>query len=201
MSNPRLPSLSVCCLILLCCLPADAPSFSVIDDSRRSFEYWLKVYKEQRVVLLMNPYTGEPLHSYTASFGGGAPGKKRLRGDIRTPEGTYWITEMRSSGRYHFFLQLNYPNRMDAWRGLFSGHISPEQYRDIMQAHREDRLPPQNTRLGGQIGLHGLGPGSSPPPADLELFNWTKGCIALSNQAIEELGDYLEVGSRVVIYP
>ena len=54
-------------------------------------------------------------------------------------------------------MQLNYPNMNDAKRALKNHTISRMQYRDILDAHHAGRLPPQNTALGGAIGLHGIG--------------------------------------------
>ncbi len=65
-----------------------------------------------------------------------------------------------------------------------------------MQAVRHHRIPPQNTPLGGQLGIHGLGRG------DLDIqrtINWTNGCVALTNHDIRRLGQWVHVGTRVII--
>jgi len=74
--------------------------------------------------------------------------------------------------------------------------INRDVYYSILDALRDQRLPPQNTPLGGRIGIHGLGHG------DLTVhrqFDWTKGCIALTNPEIERLAHWVQVGTRVVI--
>jgi hypothetical protein len=58
------------------------------------------------------------------------------------------------------------------------------------------RLPPQNTALGGRIGLHGLGRGD---PKVHQQFNWTNGCIALTNEQIDQLLTWVGKGTRVSI--
>ena len=188
----------LCCLLLF--LAAQTPLGAATDSSGAPpLKYWLEIDKSDRLVRLMSP-SGH-LRSYQASFGKSGAGLKLLRGDLKTPEGIYWIREIRPSKRFHRFLHLNYPNRMDAWRGFRTKQISTRQYQAIMQAHKENRLPPQDTPLGGQIGLHGTGYTKWANRNFLKLFNWTQGCIALTNREIDELESYLREGTRVVIRP
>jgi L,D-peptidoglycan transpeptidase YkuD (ErfK/YbiS/YcfS/YnhG family) len=54
------------------------------------------------------------------------------------------------------------------------------EYDAIIEAINNDRLPPQNTALGGEIYIHGGGIDG----------NWTRGCIALTNEEMETLFDF-----------
>ena len=77
-----------------------------------------------------------------------------------------------------------------------AGEISRQQLQAIVSAHRRGKAPPQNTRLGGQIGIHGLG------EADLDLHrmtNWTRGCVALTDRQVDSLLGWIRVGMTVEI--
>jgi L,D-peptidoglycan transpeptidase YkuD (ErfK/YbiS/YcfS/YnhG family) len=56
--------------------------------------------------------------------------------------------------------------------------------------------PPQNTILGGAIGIHGIGNGD---PEIHKRFHWTEGCVAVTNEQIERLAELVDIGTRVVI--
>ena len=84
-------------------------------------------------------------------------GRKQKKGDEKTPTGVYKIIGRNDQSKYHLFLHLNYPNNKDALTGLDSGLIDSTIYNEIISANRKDNIPPQNTPLGGYIGIHGLG--------------------------------------------
>ena len=102
---------------------------------------------------------------------------KKKQGDRSTPEGEYHICGKIPESTYYMALILNYPNVADADRGLKEGLISKKEHTAIIKAINEKRCPNFNTRLGGQIEIHGMGSQS----------DWTWGCIALDNPNIEEL--------------
>jgi len=87
---------------------------------------------------------------------------------------------------------LSYPNAEDARRGLQQGLVDWQTYREIIRALNNLEIPPQRTALGGGIGIHG---------GDVEAFgdNWTWGCIGLTNKDVEEIYEYVEVGTKVII--
>ena len=74
--------------------------------------------------------------------------------------------------------------------------IDLRTYRAILNARDRGQLPPQDTALGGHIGIHGVGRLTTD---DHRLFNWTQGCIALTDAQIDELAHWLALGTRVVI--
>jgi len=116
---------------------------------------------------------------------------KRKEGDGCTPEGTYYVCTKNERSRFHLFLGLSYPNTDDAERGLRAGLITRNEHDAIAAAIAARKRPPWNTRLGGEIGLHGGGTDS----------DWTRGCIALADDDIEEVFLLLELGDEVVIEP
>jgi lipoprotein-anchoring transpeptidase ErfK/SrfK len=116
--------------------------------------------------------------------------------DERTPLGDYTIREIRTSDRFHRFLALDYPSMEDAERALRDGRIDASAFKRIYRARQRGENPPQDTPLGGHLGLHGLGEGS---PEIHAQFNWTNGCIALTNEQIDALAGQVKVGTLVRI--
>jgi len=139
------------------------------------------------------------LRTFDVALGSAGRKAKRRSGDHATPTGIYRIRKIRESERFHMFIQLNYPNMKDAKRALKSRLITRNEYRDIMDAHVQQALPPQNTVLGGAIGFHGIGVETAEKIEIHQIADWTKGCIALRNNEIEILSRYVHEGTRVEI--
>ncbi len=137
------------------------------------------------------------LKSYHVSFGDGGSGDKEIQGDHKTPEGYFYIVERSILQPADEFLgtrwlRLGYPNIEDAARGIQKQLIGNSEYQAITTAFKQKSAPPQLTRLGGGVGIHG---GTQPGFA----LDWTWGCIGLTNQDIEEFFPYLPVGTAVII--
>jgi lipoprotein-anchoring transpeptidase ErfK/SrfK len=136
-----------------------------------------------------------------ATFNGIAIGRfgktyYKMRGDNKTPLGNFRIGWIGKQSRYHRFLGLTYPDMDAADRALVDGRIDEEQWQQIRRAAQAGKTPPQDTPLGGLIGIHGVGSG------DLEVhreYNWTNGCIALTNAQIDLLAEWAKVGTPVEI--
>lgn len=120
----------------------------------------------------------------------------KVLGDGMTPVGEYRVTSIRKSARFHFFIELDYPSVADANRGLKNGILTQSQAEAIRSAHAKGILPPQNTPLGGHIGLHGIGIGD---PAVHTRYNWTQGCVAVTDAQLNRLLPLMRVGTRVEI--
>ena len=125
----------------------------------------------------------------------GVTSQKR-RGDNKTPLGTFKIGWITSNTRYHRFLGLNYPDLETASRAFHKGIINKQEWLDIRHAEKTGSQPPQFTVLGGLIGIHGIGTGAVDVHQD---FNWTNGCVALTNEEVEELLEWAVVGTPVEI--
>jgi len=140
---------------------------------------------EKRTVILVDKLRrqllvirgGEDLASYTVDLGVGGIATKTRAGDEFTPEGRYEVTEVRGPGqtRYHRALMLNYPNEDDR-----------ERFRAAKRAGRV----PRNVRIGSNIEIHGEGGRAQ---------DWTQGCVALSNQDMDDLTTRVEIGTPVTI--
>jgi lipoprotein-anchoring transpeptidase ErfK/SrfK len=87
----------------------------------------------------------------------------------------------------------------DATRALRSNTITREQYRTILNAHVFGQQPPQDTALGGAIGIHGIGLETEEKLRIHQNIDWTQGCIALRNKEVEELSQYVSVGTLINI--
>ena len=123
-------------------------------------------------------------------------GTKEHRGDDITPLGDYRIGWINEKSAFRKFFGLTYPNIEHAEKALRRGEIGPYTYDNIAHAQLTGQIPPQNTELGGQIGIHGLGSGSL---SVHEVFDWTHGCIALTNEQIDRLSLWVEKGTLVTV--
>lgn len=147
---------------------------------------------------LLTVYNGNtPLKAYHVELGEGGTGDKQIAGDHKTPEGSFYITQKLVLNPVDEYLgtrwmRLSYPNIEDAQRGLNRGLINKATYDSIVNAVNNGQTPPQNTALGGGIGVHG---GSTTKLGT----NWTWGCVGLSNADVQDFYGYMNVGTKVVI--
>jgi murein L,D-transpeptidase YafK len=146
----------------------------VVTKSRRL----LQLYSNDKVV-----------RTYRVGLGLSPVEDKTRAGDRRTPEGEFHVCIKNSRSQFYLSLGLNYPNQPHAERGLRDGLITRAQYNQIIGAIKANRVPLQNTRLGGEIFIHGNGSQS----------DWTWGCVALDNKDIKELFDAVPLGTPVRI--
>ncbi len=161
---------------------AGEPTWVLVETGQHA----LTIFRGERVI---------KRYSHVALGSGGAR-FERLRGDARTPFGVFHVAWINRSSSFHTFFGLNYPTPAHAERAYTRELIPASKLQAIRMAHTERRSPPQDTVLGGRIGIHGLG------TRDEELHritNWTQGCIALTNDEIDELAQWVEIGTRVVI--
>ena len=120
----------------------------------------------------------------------------KKRGDNRTPLVTYRIGWITDESRYHRFLGINFPDLRTASRAVFDGTIGMQQWEQIRRDVDNGKTPSQQTPLGGYLGIHGIGAGD---PEVHRQFNWTNGCIALTNEQIDDLIQWVRVGTVVEI--
>lgn len=158
-------------------------------------EIWVKIDTREQTLDVMR---GDKLQQRfdTVALGRGGVGKDRRKGDGKTPLGEFHITRINHSSPFLLFFGLNFPLPEHAERAFKAGKIDQTSYQKILTAHLQGEIPPQDTPLGGQIGIHGLG------GASLKVhkrYNWTKGCVALTNPQIRALSRSIGVGTRVVI--
>jgi murein L,D-transpeptidase YafK len=137
--------------------------------------------------------------SYRASFGRNLQDKKKRANDGATPVGTYKICSILNDPAYYKFLKLNYPNLDDATEALRKSLISQREFNDLkFQFYYEDCVD-NNTVLGGDIGIHGLGRLNAIFKNIPFVYNWTDGSIAISNENLDEILTVIKKGTKVVI--
>jgi len=159
--------------------------------------YNLEVHKSTQELIVKAG--DEVIKRFHISFGKGGTGSKRQMGDNKTPVGVYKILEFKPDSKFHYFMHINYPNSVDAWHGYKANLISAGQFKEIVAASKNNTLPPQDTSLGGYIGLHGIGEITEDKLSIHDQHNWTDGCIALRNEEISELRQYVSIGTPVLI--
>jgi lipoprotein-anchoring transpeptidase ErfK/SrfK len=146
------------------------------------------VFKSRRRLMLFS--NGKVVRTYRVGLGQNPVEDKVKEGDLRTPEGQFYIFTKNEKSTYYLSLGLSYPNIEDAKRGLRDGLIDQKQHDRIVNAIHRKTTPPQNTALGGQIYIHGKGSQS----------DWTLGCIALDDGDMQELFNAVPPGTTVVVH-
>src|SRR3569833_293641 len=97
---------------------------------------------------------------HNIAIGSGGVADTHRQGDETTPRGIFHVTWVDRHSRFNTFYGLDYPSAPIARHAYDAGTLSQAQFNAIMQALRHHRTPPQDTPLGGQIGIHGLGGGN-----------------------------------------
>jgi len=121
---------------------------------------------------------GKAIRTYKVALGQGGLAAKQQEGDARTPEGRYIIDARNADSHYHRALHVSYPNAEDRKRAAKLG-VAP----------------------GGAIMIHGLPNGKGWVGAGHRLYDWTLGCIAVTDEEIDEIWELVPVGTPVEIRP
>jgi murein L,D-transpeptidase YafK len=141
--------------------------------------------KADRVVIdkserSLSLYAGErKLASFWVSLGADPVGRKQCRGDNRTPEGLYYVAGRKENSDFHRALRISYPSAEDVERARARGC---EPGGDIMIHGLKNRWPRQTGRLH-------------------LLRDWTRGCVAVTNEEIERIWAMVPDGVEVEIRP
>lgn len=118
------------------------------------------------------------VQTYTVAIGRTPVGDKQFEGDKKTPEGSYVIFAKNPNSGWHKNLGISYPNA-----------------EDIAAAKK------MGLHTGGDIKIHGLKNGQFNIGRFHRWMDWTNGCIALTNEEVEDLYNHTPVGTPVVIQP
>jgi murein L,D-transpeptidase YafK len=158
-------------------------------------EVWLLVDTENLSISVMR---GKALlYKYdNIAIGSNGPSVARRVSDQTTPLGEFRISGINPRSRFHLFMAIDYPTMEHARSALADGRISPDEYMAVSNAWLGGEPPPQDTRLGGYLGIHGVGDGNTGIHG---LVNWTDGCIAVTNEQMDELASWVGVGTRVSV--
>ena len=191
MTNRAMALFCCCTALMFVCPAADALSWlpghvkendglstQKKQEIKQLFADKIVVKKSERKLYLMRQ--DKPLRSYRIALGNSPDGHKKRQGDGRTPEGRYTIDWRQPSTMFRKSLHISYPS-----------------FRDRRHARRTGDDP------GGMIMIHG-----QPRPSrlsdlqeSLRKEDWTQGCIAVSNLAIDEIWQYTMDGTPIEILP
>ena len=171
--------------------------FLLLDSDCSTAGYLIRIDKSDNSLLILNK--GKTIKTYKVAIGRGGKGDKKQRGDKKTPTGNYFVTGFNENSKFDFFIRLNYPNIKDAYYGYRRRLISQQEFKTIVEAVRNSNPPPQNTKLGGAIGIHGIGQETPRKLLIHRNIDWTDGCIALRNFEAVELKNFIKIGTRVII--
>lgn len=123
-------------------------------------------------------HRGQLVKRYSVALGRNPVGNKQRRGDGRTPEGLYRIEGRNPWSKYHLSLRVSYPSAAD-----------------------RDRAARRRVSPGGDIMLHGLPKEFATVGALHRQQDWTEGCVALTNEEIEEIWRAVPDGAWILIKP
>ena len=118
------------------------------------------------------------IKTYKISLGDSPVGHKESEGDEKTPEGVYVINAKNPNSGYHKNLGVSYPNK-----------------KDIAKAKLLGKDP------GGDIKIHGIRNHLGFIGNFQRFFDWTNGCMALTNNEVDELFYTVNIGTKIEIRP
>jgi murein L,D-transpeptidase YafK len=136
----------------------------------------IEVEKQKRQMSVYSD--GKRLKTYSISLSGSPIGHKTQEGDSKTPEGEYFIDWIHPNSAYYKAIRISYPNADDKAQALGRGVLP-----------------------GGDIMIHGMPNGYGWMYPLLSKKDWTAGCIAVSNTAIQEIALAITVGAKITIRP
>jgi murein L,D-transpeptidase YafK len=134
------------------------------------------VQKKERTLQLLSG--GRVIKSYRVALGGDPVGAKTRQGDHKTPEGIYVLDSRNAHSQFHKSIHISYPNARDRAEARARG-VSP----------------------GGDVFVHGLPNGHGWIGASHRAKDWTDGCIAVTDEEIEEIWKAVGDGTAIEIRP
>ncbi|WKJ90346.1 L,D-transpeptidase family protein [Methylomonas montana] len=144
--------------------------------SHAEFADLITISKSEKVLYLQKQ--GRVFAAYPVAFGRNPIGHKEKQGDNRTPEGAYTIDARNENSSYFKALHISYPNSKDI-----------------------DQARVKGVSAGGDIMIHGQKNGFGWASFLVQHFNWTRGCVALSNDNMEKVWQSVNVGAKIEIKP
>lgn len=137
---------------------------------------YVLVKKANRTMQLLSE--GKVIKEYDISLGANPVGHKQQEGDERTPEGKYTLDYKLKDSAFFRAIHISYPNEKD-----------------------KERAKAANVDPGGLIMIHGQKNGFGWLTWAIQWFDWTDGCIAVTNSEMEEIWALVKVGTSIEIRP
>lgn len=134
------------------------------------------VKKSERRLLLLQD--GKPVRDYRISLGSNPEGHKLYAGDNRTPEGSYTLDARNANSDFYKSIRISYPSEEDRRKAAAWGQDP-----------------------GGAIMIHGLPNESNDWAFAYRGLDWTEGCIAVTNEEIDEIWQLVRNGTPIEIRP
>jgi murein L,D-transpeptidase YafK len=131
----------------------------------------IEVYKSKRKMYLYS--NDQVVNNYTIALGWNPIGDKTAEGDGKTPEGVYFIDGKNDKSSCYKNLGISYPNESDK----------------------------KNNYTGGAIKIHGLRNGFGLIGKFHRWYDWTNGCIAVTDSEMDDLYNSISIGTKIIIYP
>jgi murein L,D-transpeptidase YafK len=162
-------------LIMMVLLPFVAGNSQTASTQNPRVDRVLVKKRERTMELLSGQIV---IRTYKIALGGDPVGPKERQGDHKTPEGMYLLDSRNSHSRFYKSIHISYPNASQRSHALERG-VSP----------------------GGDVFIHGLGKGYGWLGASHRLKDWTDGCIAVTNEEIDEIWLLVANGTPIEIRP
>jgi len=134
------------------------------------------VMKKERTLELLSQ--GKVIKTYKVALGGDPIGPKARQGDHKTPEGSYVLDSRNSHSQFYKSIHISYPSARDRARARQRG-FSP----------------------GGDVYIHGLPNGYGTIGAAHRLRDWTDGCVAVTNEEIDQIWKAVPNGTPIELKP
>ncbi len=134
------------------------------------------IYKADRLLQLR--YQGRMVRSYDIALGVTPKGHKRMEGDGRTPEGVYTLDWRNPNSGFYRSMHVSYPQEDD-----------------------QDAAERWGVSPGGLIMVHGLPNGRRAQDVGHPNNDWTNGCIAVTNEEMDEIWSMVDDGTTIIIFP
>ena len=134
----------------------------------------VKVDKSENKMYLFD--SGKIIKEYRVAFGANPKGHKEQEGDERTPEGIYILDSKKEDSSFYRAMHISYPNAQDV-----------------------ESARAKNVSAGGFIMVHGQRNGLGWLSSMTQRFNWTNGCIALTNSEMDEFMALVKTGTEIYI--
>lgn len=166
---------SIGSVLLLVLVSSGSPRADILSPHFQKADSLLIVKSERKLYLLK---AGEVLRDFDIALGLMPEGHKQREGDFRTPEGIYYLDARNPNSDYFLSLHISYPNRQDIARARVQG-VDP----------------------GGQIMIHGQPNEPKYSESRYANWDWTDGCIAVSNSDMVDIWLMTEEGTPIEIRP
>jgi murein L,D-transpeptidase YafK len=150
------------------------PCLAIAGDLPKADSVLVKKHEKRLYLMKSN----KPFKIYRVAFGANSKGHKRRAGDERTPEGTYTLDYKNSNSDFYKSIHISYPNDQDIKRAKEMGVVP-----------------------GGDIMIHGQKNGAKNFERIQRYVNWTDGCIAVTNNEMDEIWASVDVGTPITIEP